>query len=115
MRLYTLFSSSERYSLLSTSELKVLNARLTEQKLPALRTLKNHYALAVDYQTYRLANRSAQLDDTMSIYIAKLVTKVKLQMQEHFFNRKDLILIIGFLAISNLASDTNKMHEGAET
>lgn len=75
--------------------------------------MKKHYALAVDYRKYRLANRSPRYDDTVSSYVAKLVKKIKSQMKAHFFDPKDPIFIIGFLATFELTCDTNKIHEGA--
>lgn len=89
MSLRTLSSSSERDSPPSSSEPKALKARSAEPKLPVLQTVKKHYALAVDYRTYRLANRSPRYDDTVSSYVAKLMKKAMSQMKTHFFDPKD--------------------------
>lgn len=83
-------------------EQKVRDGMVTKQKLLVLQTVKNP-TRAVDYRTYRLANRSAKYDDTVSSRISKLVKKVKSQMEAQFFNPKENISIIGFLATFKLA------------
>lgn len=117
MDLSPTLSSSDRESLVSNLswlelEHKAHKAKNTETKLPVLQTVKKHYALAFDYRTYHLANRSSLYDVTVSSYIVKLVMKIKSQMKAHFFDPKDPISIIGFLATFKLACDTNKIHEG---
>lgn len=75
-------SSSDQESLVSNlSKLHLEHmpqkAKKKETKLSVLQTVKKHFALAVNYPTYHLANRSPLFDDTVSSYIAELVKKVK--------------------------------------
>lgn len=111
MSLHTLPSSSERDSLLSTSEIKALKARLAESKLRVLQTMKKPFALAVYNWTNRLSNRLARYDNTLMYYVAKLVKKVKSQMKTHFFDPKYHISIVGFLATFKVACNTIKIRE----
>lgn len=84
-----------------------------EPYLPVLKTVKKHYATAVDFRPYQLSNPSSRYDMTVSSYIAKLVKKVKLQIEAHFFNPKDRISTIRFLATFKLFSDANHIYERA--
>lgn len=111
MSLYTVSSSSKRDSLLSTSEPKALKASLAASTLPVVKTVEKFYALAADYRTYRLANRSPRYGDTISNYFASFVKKIKSQVKAHFFDHKDPISIMRFLATFKLPCVTNKIHE----
>lgn len=112
MSLHSRSSSPERDLFLPTSELKPLKARQTEPKLPVLQTVHKLYAVAVDYQTYRLGSRSPRYDDTVLSYVAKLAKKVKSQMKALVFDPTDHISIVGFLATIKRTCETNKIHEG---
>lgn len=48
-------------------------AKSKEPYLPVVQTVKKHYALAANYQAYRLFNQSLRYDKTASSYIAELV------------------------------------------
>lgn len=75
--------------------------------LPVLKTVTKHYALALDYRTHHLSNRTSCFDKTVSSYNAALAKNAKSQMKAHSFNLSNLICVIGFLATFELASDTN--------
>lgn len=111
--LHTSSPSSERNTLLSASKLKALWARSDETKLPDLQTVKKHHALVGNYRTYRLANFSSRYNDVVSSSVAKIMKKVKSQIKAHFFDPKDPISIVGFLATFKLPCDMDKIHEGA--
>lgn len=49
----------------------------------------------------------------MTIYVAKLVEETKLRMKARFFDPKDTVSIVGFLATFKLARHTNKTYERA--
>lgn len=87
--------------------------KLSEIKEPVLQKAKKNYVTELDYRTYRLANKSSKLDETVSSYIDKLVKTVKRQMMAHLFEPMDTISIFGFLATSKLACDWNGIHERA--
>lgn len=110
--LYTPSLSSDRDCRLSVLKLKALIAKLAELKQPVEQTVKKHYASAIDYQTYRLTNRSPRYDYTVLSYFAKLVKKFKSQLKAHFFDPEYRISIIGFLRTIELPCDTNKTHDG---
>lgn len=76
-----------------------------------LQTVENNYTEAADYRTYRLANRPSKYEASVSCFIAKLVKKVKSQMEARFFNQKKSFLMIRFLATLKLACDTNNIYE----
>lgn len=75
--------------------------------------MKSRNALAVEYRTYHLANRTSQYDGAVSSCVAKLVKIGKLQMKVHLFEPKNPIPIIGFLATIKIACDTNRIYVGA--
>lgn len=96
-----------------TLEFRALKAGSVEAKLLVLQTTKTHYALAIGYHPYRLANRSPRYVNTVSGYAAKLVMKAMWHMKAHVFNSKNPISIISSIAKFYLACDTNKIYEGA--
>lgn len=59
-------------------ENKAFKVDSNKSKTLLLQTVKMLYALAVDYQTYRFANRSSRCDDTVLSSIARLVKTVML-------------------------------------
>lgn len=97
-----------------TLTLKNLHSRCkaTEQELLDLKAVKSHYSRAVDYRTYGLAHPSIRYNEILRSYIFKTVKKIKLQMKAHFFDPSNQISIIGFLDKIQLASNTNRIHEG---
>lgn len=92
-------------------ERKLRNARSEEQELSVLQTEKKNNNRAVDYQTFRLTNYSQKRDDMPSTYIPKMVKNMKLQVEAHFFDSKNLISSIGFLTTFKLACNMNNIHE----
>lgn len=66
MSLYSLISSSQKHSLVSVLRHKALEAKSAESKQPALRSVMRHYALAVEYRPYRMANLLQRYDDLVS-------------------------------------------------
>lgn len=78
-----------------------LNAETTVRQLSVPQTVKKYQLLAVDYQTYRLSDRSQRSDDTVLSNIAKSVEKRKLLMKAHFLSPKDPVSIIDLLATFN--------------
>lgn len=73
--------------------------------------VKKHYALAFDYRNYLSFDRASQYDKSVSSYIAKLVQKVRMEIEAHSFNPKDTNFIIEFLVTFKLACDTDHIHE----
>lgn len=86
---------------------------MVEAELFILQTVKEKYAQAIDYRTYRITNKSPKYDDTVFRYIAKWVKKFKSQMRTHYFDPGEPILIINSIATFKLAYDTNRIREGA--
>lgn len=84
-----------------------------EHALPALQTVKRHYSRAIEYRTYRLANRSTCYDETVSSKISKMMKNIKSQMKAHFSDPSDSISIIDFLTTFRLACNINRIHEEA--
>lgn len=75
--------------------------------------MKKIYATALDYRADGFANKSTKYDETVSIYIAKTVKKFKSQIRANFFDPKEPMPIVGFLATFRLVWETNRVHEGA--
>lgn len=96
----------------SDLEYKTQEAEVRGVTFPAFQAVKKHYITAIDYRSYRFVSRSPLFDNTVSNSVAKLVNRVILQMKAHFFDPKEPISIIGFLATFKLASDTRKIHKG---
>lgn len=94
-------------------ELLQLLVIATEQKLPAIQTINQHYSQVFDYRTYLLANCSFWYEKTVSSYISRMIERVKLQIKTHFFNPGDSISSVGSLATFKLARNTNHALEGA--
>lgn len=110
-------SNSSKDSLLSNARKLKLEQkiRIVETKMPelsAFQTVMKYYTRTVDYKTYELANRFSKYDDTVTSYNDQLVKKTKSQMKVHFFNPKDPISIIGYLALFKFFCCTNHIHEG---
>lgn len=64
-------------------------------------------------RTYRLVNKSGKYDKALLACIARIVKKIKSEINAHFFDSKDSISNIGFIATFNLASDNNRIHDEA--
>lgn len=77
---------------------------------PILENFKRDYSLTVGHRAYRLANRSTCYDETMSSYIFKVVKEIKSKKKAHFFDPSNSISLIGFLAIFQMACDSNNSH-----
>lgn len=62
--------------------------------------------------SFGLANKLTKYDGTLLTSINKKNKEVTSQTKAHFSDPKGPISFIGFLAMSNLAFDTNRIHEG---
>lgn len=112
------FSASNRYPLISNLLKMVMKdiphkAKSMEPQLFDLQTAEKHYALAVDYQTYRFSKWFLRYNKTISSYIAKLAKKIKLQIKAPLFNPKNPTCITRFIATFILAYEASYIHERA--
>lgn len=105
-------SETKLFSIRVSQKWKFHNEEPTEPGLFVLQTLNDTYAIALDYRTYGLADKSTKYDKTVSSCISKMFENVMSQMKVLFFIPKDAIFTIGFLATFELACDTNRIHEG---
>lgn len=75
--------------------------------------MKKNQTGATGYGTYLFAKRSPKYDDTDPRYIPERGEKMKSQMKAQFFDTKDLIPIIGFVAKFNIVRERSNMNERA--
>jgi len=68
---------------------------------------------AVNYQTYRLTNRSKRYNSSVSKRISKMQKGMNVQLQSQKFDGTDPVTVINFLDAFQTACDTNGIHEGA--
>lgn len=92
-------------------------SNLREDTFIVFQTFNKHYIVEVEYRTYRHANRFPRHPDSLSSYVPKLIKRVKWQMKAYFFDQKDPISIIGFLAAATFKfpCDTNIIQKEAFT
>lgn len=83
--------------------LMIPKAKTKEPEPPVLHTVGKRYTQAVDFRIFRLKNSFLKYNDTVSIYVAKLLQKVMSQTKAQFIDSKELISIVGFLARSEIS------------
>ena len=84
-----------------------------KDKLERLRPVNPLYKKAVDYRTYRLAQRSPEYTIKMETKTAKTQQRVEIRMQKQVFSGSDPIAILNFLKTFKDACDGSNVNEGA--
>ena len=81
--------------------------------LKPVRPLNDLFAIAVDYRTYRLRNRSQKYVSSTAKNMGKYHKRLDVQMKNHSFSGDDPIAVLGFLSRFRNACDKNDISEGA--
>lgn len=87
--------------------------KISSNGLNVTHTVNNRFCRVVDYRTFQLANSSTKYDCTLFEDISKVAKQMMVEMKPHTLDPFDPIAIIGFLCISESASDTNGTNESA--
>lgn len=77
-------------------------------EIPTLETEMNNYAMAFEYRTHRHANKSSRCEKAVSSHKPRYVKKVESQMENNFFDQKNLNSIGEILATLKLACGINR-------